>query len=73
MRLTDVWMVSVDQDHAFHDQHIFQLGIRSGSLTVLSRVLSARIVCFVGRDEGGDHSIIDSVSSNDSKEVFLGF
>ena len=29
MRLTGVWMVSMDKDHAFSDQHLLQLGIRS--------------------------------------------
>ena len=38
MRLIGVWMVSVEQDHALPDQHLLQLGIRSGYLTVASRV-----------------------------------
>ena len=30
MRPTVVWMVSVDQDHAFRGQHLLKLGTRSG-------------------------------------------
>ena len=47
MRPAGVWMVSMDQDHAFSDQHLLQLGIRSGYLTVVSRVPCARVVCYV--------------------------
>ena len=43
-KLTGVWMVSVDQDHAFPDQHLLQLGTRSGYLTVVSRVPCARVI-----------------------------
>ena len=43
MRPTGVWMVSVDQDHAFRGQYLLQLGARSGYLTVVSRVPCARI------------------------------
>ena len=73
MRLTGVWMVSVDQDHAFPDQHLLQLGIRSGYLTVVSRVPCARVVCCAARWEGEYGSIIDPFSSTDSKEVFIDF
>ena len=66
-------MISVDQDHAFSDQHLFQPGIRPGSLTVVSRVPCARNVCCKARLQGEDSFIIDSFSSNDSIEVFLGF
>ena len=58
MRLTGVWMVSLDQDHAFRDQHLLQLGIRSGYLTVVSRVPCARLLRCAGRHERGDSSII---------------
>ena len=34
MRLTDVWMVSVDQDHAFPGQNPLQVDIRLGYSTV---------------------------------------
>ena len=47
-----VWMVSVDQDHAFPDQHLLQLGIRLGYLTVVSRVPCARVSCCAVRLEG---------------------
>ena len=73
MRLTGVWMVSVDQDHAFPDQHLFQLGIRSGYLTMVSRVPCARVLCCVTRYEGGDNSTFDYFLSIDSREVFSGF
>ena len=73
IRLTDVRVVSVDQDHAFPDNHLLQLGIRFGYLTAVSRIPWARVVCCVARHEGWDSSIIDSVSSNDSGESFLGF
>ena len=66
-------MVSVDQDHAFRGQYLLQLGARLGYLTVVSRVPCARIVCCAARLEGEDCSIIDLYSSNDSREVFLGF
>ena len=72
MRLMGVWMVSVDQDHAFPDQHLLQLGIRLGYFTVVIGVPCARVIRCVARYEGGDSSIIDLFSSNDSKEVFLG-
>ena len=63
-------MISMDQDHAFSDQHLLQLCIRLGYLTVVSRVLCARVVCCAAGNEGGDSSIFDSFSSNDSNEVF---
>ena len=43
MRPTGVWMVSVDQDHAFRGQYLLQLGTRSGYSTVVSRVPCARV------------------------------
>ena len=67
-----VWMVSVDQDHAFSDQQLLQLGIRLSYSNVISRVPCARVVCCAARQEGEDCSIID-FSSNDKGEVFLGF
>ena len=73
MRPTGVWMVSVDQDHAFPGQHLLQFGTKSGHLTVVSRVPCARILCCAVRLEGEDCSIIDPFSSIDSREVFLGF
>ena len=73
MRLIGVWMVSMEQDHAFPGQYLYQLGIRSGYLTVVSRLLCARVICCVARHEEGESSLIDSFSSNDSREVFLGF
>ena len=54
MRLTGVWMVSMDQYHAFPDQNLLQLGIRSGYLNVVSRVPCARVVRCVARLEGED-------------------
>ena len=70
MRLKGVWMVSVNQDHALHDQHLLQLGIILGYSTVVSRVPCARVLRCVTRYEGGDSSIIDYFSSIDSREVF---
>ena len=67
MMIRSVWMVSVDQDHAFPDQYLLQLGISLGYLTVLSRGRCARVVCSAARYEEGDSSIIDSFSSYDSK------
>ena len=71
--LRGVGMVSSNQDHAFSDQHLLQLGTRSGYLTVISRVACARVLRCVTRYEGGDSSTIDYFSSIDSKEVFSGF
>ena len=59
MRPTGVWMVSVDQDHAFWGQHLLWIGTRSSSLTVVSRVHCARTVCSAVSLEGGYSSIID--------------
>ena len=42
-------MVSIDQEHAFPDQHLLQLGIRLGYLTVGSKVPCARIVGYVSK------------------------
>ena len=72
-RLMVVWMVSVDQDHVFPDQHLLQLGIRSGYLTVVSRVPCAKNVRCIARYEGIESSIISYSSFNDSREVFSGF
>jgi len=72
-RPTGVWMVSVDQDHAFPGHHLLQLDTRSGCLTVVSRVPRARVVCCAARLDGKDCSIIDPFSSNGSRDVFLGF
>ena len=66
MRLTGVWMVSVDQDHAFPDQDLLQLGIRQGYLTMVGSVPYARVLHGVTRNEEGDSSIIDSFSSHQS-------
>ena len=66
-------MICVDQDHAFPDQHLLQLGIRLGYLTVVSRVHCARGLCCVTRYEGGDSPISDYFSLIDSREVFSGF
>ena len=52
MRLRGVWMVSMDKDHAFPDQHLLQLGIRSGYLTLTSKVPCARVVRCAARLEG---------------------
>ena len=60
MRLIGVWMVSVDQDHAFLNQHLLQLGIRSGYFTVVSRAPCARVVRCVARREGEHSSISDA-------------
>ena len=73
MRLTGVCMVSMDQYHAFRDQHLLQLGIRLSYLTVVSRGPCSRFVRCAARHQGGDSSIIDCFWSNDRKEVFLGF
>ena len=73
MRLEGVWMVSVDSDYAFPSQHLLQLGIRSGYLTVVSMVPCARLVSCVARHKEKDSSIIYLFSSNDSREIFLGF
>ena len=66
-------MVSVDQDHAFPNQHMLQLGIRLGLLAVVSRVPCARVVCYATLLEGGDSSIIDYFLFIDSREVPFGF
>jgi len=68
-----VWMVSVDQDLVFPDQHLLELGIRSGYLTLISRVPCARVLCCLTRYEVGDSPIIDHFSSIDSREVISGF
>ena len=70
MRLTGVWVVSVDQDHAFPDRHLLKLRIRSGYLTVVSRVPCARVLYCVARQEAGDSSINDVSLTNDRREVF---
>ena len=65
---------TVDQYHAFPDQHLLQLGSRFlGYLTVLSRVPCARVVRCVAREMVGCIPITDSFMSNDSREVFLSF
>ena len=61
MRLISFWMVSVDQDHTFHDQHLLQLGIRLGHFTVVSRVPCARVVYCAARREREDSVIIDLI------------
>ena len=73
MRPTGVWVVSVDQDHAFRGQHLLQLGTRSGYLAVINRVPCVRALCCVAILEAENCSKIDSFSFNDSGEVFLGF
>ena len=73
MRLENVWTVSMDQNNAFPDQHMLQLGIRSGYLTVVSRVPCARGLRCVARQEAEDSSMNDVFSSNNSREVFSGF
>ena len=73
MRPAGVKMVSVDKDHAFPGQHVLQLGIRFGRLTVVDRVPYARFVHCAARLEGEDCSIVHSFKSNGSREVFLGF
>ena len=73
MRSTGVFIVSMDQDHAFRGQHLLQLGTKTGYLTVVSRVPFARVLCCSARLEWKDCSIIDPFSSNDSRKVFLGF
>ena len=57
-------MVSIDQYHVFQGQHLLQLGIKLGYLTVVSRVPCARVVCCAARLEREDSSIIDSFSSS---------
>jgi len=52
MRLTGVWMVSVDQDRTLPHQYLLKFGNRLGYLTVVSKVPCARIVCYVARNEG---------------------
>ena len=51
-RPTGVWMISVDQDHAFWGQHLLQLGTRLGYSTVVSRVPCVRVLCCAARLEG---------------------
>ena len=60
-------MVLVDQAYAFQGQHLLELGIRSGYLTVVSRVPCARVLCCAARLEGEDCSKLDPF--NDNKEV----
>ena len=53
MRPKGVWMVSVDQDHAFPGRHLLQLGTRIGySTTVVSRVPCARFLSCAIRLKG---------------------
>ena len=52
-------MVSVDQNHAFPERYVLQLGTRLGYLTVVSRVPCARVLCCVTGQEAGDSSIND--------------
>ena len=59
MRPTGVWMVSVDQDHTFPNQHVLQLGIRVGFLAVVSNVHCVRVVCCAALLEGRASSITD--------------
>ena len=66
-------MVSVNKHDAFPDEHLPQPDVRSGYLTVISRVPCARVVLCVAGLEGEDSSIIDPFSFNDSREVVLGF
>ena len=66
-------MVSCHQDHAFPDQHLPQLGIRSGYLTMVSRVPCARVLRCATLLEGEDSSITDPISPNDSREVLFDF
>ena len=51
MRPIVVWMVSVDQDHAFRGQQLLKLGTRSGYSTVVSKVPCARVLCCAARLE----------------------
>ena len=73
MRLTDVWMVSVDQNHSFPGHNLLQLSIRLGCFMVVTRVSCAKVVCCVARHEGGGIAPYLIFLSNNSKEVFLGF
>ena len=73
MRLTGLRMITMEQDHAFPDQHLLQLGIRSGVLTVVSRVPCARVLHCVTSQKAEDSFINDPFSSNNSREVFSGF
>ena len=70
MRPTGVWIASVDRDHAFQGQYLLHFGTRSGYLTVVSRVVCARVVLCVARLEGEDSFIVNPFSSNDSREIF---
>ena len=54
MRPTGVWIVSVERDGAFSDQHLLQLGTRLGFLTVVSRVPCAWVSCCVVRVHSND-------------------
>ena len=73
MRPACVSMASVDRDHDFWGQHLLRLGTKLGYSTVVSRVPCVWVSCCAARLEGEDCSIIAPYSSNDSREVFLGF
>ena len=51
-RLISVCMPSVEPDQAFPSQNPLYLDIRLGTLTVVSKVPCARIVCYVARNKG---------------------
>ena len=72
MRPKGVWMVSVDQDHAFPGRHLLQLGTRIGySTTVVSWVPCASFLCCVVRLKGVKLLHNWSFSIKDSREVIL--
>ena len=73
MRPTGVRVVSVNQDLAFQPQHLLKLGTKLDYLTVVTRVSCASVLCCAVRLEGKDCSTFDPYSSDDSKEVILGF
>ena len=71
MRLTGVWMVSMDQEHAFSGQYLLQFSIRLGRSTVVSRVFCEGLYAvWLGR-RGGMAPYLKFLSNN-STEMFLG-
>ena len=71
IRLIGVCMASLEPDQAFPSQNPLQLDIRLGTLTVVSKVPCARILCCLDRKDREDSSIITQASSNNSIVVLL--
>ena len=60
-------------NHTFQGQYPVHCHIRLGYSIVVTKVPCIRIVCCVVRDEGTNGFVSTPLSSNNSKEVLLGF